>query len=166
MKIVVVPEGFAEWNDHRVPCALGRAGVSRHKQEGDGATPVGCFALRHVLYRGDRVAKPVTSLRVSPIGPLDAWCDDPDDPLYNRPVCQPYDASYEPLWRDDRIYDIVVVLGFNDDPVIPGQGSAIFLHIARPDFEPTKGCIAVSEPNLRQILRASEPNSVLCVKSR
>ena len=166
MKIVVVPEGAAEWNDRHVPCALGRAGVCRRKRESDGTTPVGCFALRRVLYRNDRVARPDTVLPVAPIDPLDVWCDDPEDARYNQLVRQPYDASFELMWRDDHIYDIVVVLGFNDDPVVPGRGSAIFLHVARPDFGPTQGCVAVSEPNLRQILGACTPRSKLCVRLR
>ncbi len=166
MKIVIFPGGIAKWYDHSVPCALGRAGVSRFKREADSATPVGCFALRCVFYRNDRVARPVTVLPVVPIDPLDAWCDDPDDTLYNQLVRQPYDASFELLWRDDHVYDIIVVLGFNDNPVVPGRGSAIFLHIARPDFGPTQGCVAVSEPNLRQILDACKLTSKLCVKPR
>ena len=166
MKIVVVPDGTAEWNDRRVPCALGLAGVSRRKRESDGTTPVGCFALRRVLYRNDRVARPDTVLPVAPIDPLDVWCDDPEDARYNQLVRQPYDASFELMWRDDHMYDIVVVLGFNDDPVVPGRGSAIFLHVARPDFGPTQGCVAVSEPNLRQILGACTPRSKLCVRPR
>ncbi len=166
MKIVVTPDGTAEWNDRRVPCALGRAGVTRKKHEGDGATPVGCFALRRVLYRDDRGANPTTVLPVAPVHPLDVWCDDPGDPHYNQLVRQPYNASFELLWRDDHIYDIIVVLGYNDDPVVPGRGSAIFLHVARPDFGPTLGCVAVSEANLRLILDACNRTAQLCVKPR
>ncbi len=166
MKIVVSPDGTAEWNGRRVPCALGRAGVTKRKREGDGATPVGCFALRRVLYRADRLARPATVLAVAPLHPLDVWCDDADDPHYNQLVRQPYNAGFELLWRDDHIYDIIVVLGYNDDPVAPGRGSAIFLHIARPDFAPTQGCVAVSQTNLRQVLRTCKTSSQLCVKPR
>ncbi len=164
--IVVVPDGTVEWSGRKFPCALGRAGVIDRKREGDGATPVGCFALRRVLYRPDRVPRPVTVLPLDSLHPLDAWCDDPNDPRYNQLVRQPYAASVELLWRDDHIYDIIVVLGFNDEPVERSGGSAVFLHIARPDYTPTQGCVAVSRANLSRILEQCEASSRLCVKPR
>jgi L,D-peptidoglycan transpeptidase YkuD (ErfK/YbiS/YcfS/YnhG family) len=126
-------------------CALGRAGVlpADVKREGDGATPAGVWPLRRLLWRADRLARPATALSARPIGPDDGWCDDPADPAYNRPVRLPYPARCETLTRADLVYDVVVVLGHNDDPPRPGSGSAIFLHVARPDFGPTDGCIAI-----------------------
>lgn len=134
------------------PCAIGRGGARRDKQEGDGATPIGCWPLRRVLYRPDRLAPPSTRLPAAPLTPEDGWCDDPADPRYNRPVRRPYPASHETLWRDDGIYDLIVVLGYNDRPVRAGQGSAVFLHIARLDFAPTEGCIALQQPDLLTLL--------------
>jgi L,D-peptidoglycan transpeptidase YkuD (ErfK/YbiS/YcfS/YnhG family) len=114
-------------------CALGRSGVTEAaaKREGDGATPLGDWPIRRLLYRRDRLPEhglPATALAAKPIGPNDGWCDDPGDPAYNRPVSLPYAASHERLWREDGAYDLVVVLGHNDDPPVPGMGSAIFLH--------------------------------------
>jgi L,D-peptidoglycan transpeptidase YkuD (ErfK/YbiS/YcfS/YnhG family) len=132
---------------------LGKGGVRADKQEGDGATPVGRFPLRRVYFRPDRVATPVTRLPVIQLFPDDAWCDDPDYPLYNSKVITPYPARTEPLWREDGLYDVIVVLGHNDSPAVPGAGSAIFLHVAAPDYSATEGCVAVALPDLLDILR-------------
>ena len=104
------------------------------KREGDMATPEGCFPLRRLLYRPDRESAPESGLPAAAIERDDGWCDDPADPFYNRPVTLPYPARAEALWRDDRLYDLLIVLGHNDDPVRPGAGSAIFLHLAAGDF--------------------------------
>ena len=122
--------------------------------EGDGATPLGLLPLRRVLFRADRGPAPQTAVPVEPIGPTDGWCDDPADPRYNRAVRLPYPARHEELWRSDALYDIVGVLGWNDVPVARGHGSAIFLHIARADYSPTEGCVAMSGPDLRTLLAA------------
>ena len=144
-----------------LPCALGRSGVSRSKREGDGATPAGSWPLRRLLFRPDRVARPETSIAMQPLSPTDGWCDDPVDPRYNRPVQLPYVASAEALWRDDGLYDLVVVLGYNDDPPQPGLGSAIFLHLATPDYGPTAGCIAVNRAHMIWLLAKCGSNTRL-----
>jgi L,D-peptidoglycan transpeptidase YkuD (ErfK/YbiS/YcfS/YnhG family) len=137
-------------------CALGRGGVrdAREKREGDGATPAGLLPLRRVLWRADRVAKPRCAVPAEPIAPEDGWCDDPAHPDYNRRVRLPHPARCERLWREDAAYDILGVLGWNDAPVERGRGSAIFLHLARPDYAPTEGCVALAERDLRAVLAA------------
>ena len=117
-------------------CALGRGGVAAlaAKREGDGATPAGLWPMRRLFYRPDRIAAPATRLPSTALQESDGWCDAPADQAYNRAVKLPYAASAEHLWRDDEVYDLIVVLGYNDAPVIPGRGSAIFLHVARPDY--------------------------------
>ncbi len=150
--------------DIRWRCAVGRGGVRRDKQEGDGATPVGVWPLRRVLYRPDRCAAPETPLSLAPLAPDDGWCDDPAHPDYNRPVKLPHAARSERMWRDDRLYDLVVVLGHNDDPVVPGAGSAVFLHVAQEDYAPTEGCVALAAEDLRQLLRQAGTDSRLRVE--
>ncbi|HEY8611669.1 MAG TPA: L,D-transpeptidase family protein [Roseomonas sp.] len=135
-------------------CAIGRGGISDQKREGDGATPRAFLPLRRVLYRADRGRAPHCAVPVEPIGPADGWCDDPSDAAYNRPVTLPYPGRHEVLWRDDSLYDIIGVLGWNDDPVVSGRGSAIFLHVARPDYAPTEGCVALAPLDLRAALAA------------
>ena len=148
-----------------VRCALGRGGVvaAADKREGDGATPLGDWPLRGVLYRADKHPPPATRLPLQPIGPDDGWCDAPEDPAYNRPVRLPYGASAERLCRDDELYDRVVVLGHNDDPPVAGLGSCIFLHVARPDFSPTEGCVALARADLDRLLAVAAPGDVLRV---
>lgn len=133
-------------------CSLGPAGIRRKKREGDGATPAGRFPLRGLWYRADRLARPATQLPVTEIQPDDGWCDDPGDPNYNRHVKLPYAASAETLYRDDGVYDLIVVPGHNDNPPVPGHGSAVFLHIARADLGPTEGCVAVEREVLLALL--------------
>ncbi|WP_227308458.1 L,D-transpeptidase family protein [Acidisoma cellulosilyticum] len=145
-------DGFLTLGSDRYPACFGRAGITREKEEGDFATPVGLLPLRRVLYRADRLAAPRTVLPLEPLGPRDGWCDDPKDPAYNRMVRLPYAGRHEALWRDDAVYDLIGVLGWNDSPVASGRGSAIFLHVTTPDRAPTAGCIALSLDHLREVL--------------
>jgi L,D-peptidoglycan transpeptidase YkuD (ErfK/YbiS/YcfS/YnhG family) len=135
---------WLDWGAGRKRAAIGPGGIAIKGGEGDGITPCGRFPVREIFYRADRVAKPVTALPLRAIQKDDGWCDAPDDPRYNRLVKLPYPASTERMWREDHLYDLVVVLGYNDDPVVPGKGSAIFLHLARPDFSATHGCVALA----------------------
>ena len=137
-----------------LPAVLGVGGVRADKREGDHATPAGLLALRRVLYRADRVPAPSCAVPREALAPDDGWCDESGHPDYNRPVRLPHPARHERLWREDGLYDIVGVLGWNDDPVRPGRGSAIFLHVAHPDRRPTEGCIALAPDALRQALAA------------
>lgn len=153
-----IEDGALALKDGRkLACALGKGGLkpAADKREGDGATPIGAWPLRRVLYRPDREPPPKTSLPATAIAPDDGWCDAPGDPCYNRPVKLPYAASAERLWRDDGLYDLVVVLGHNDDPVVPGLGSAIFLHLAQPNHAPTEGCVALSRADMAAFLAAA-----------
>ncbi len=145
------------------PCALGRSGWRARKREGDGATPVGQWRMRAVLYRPDHVRRPRTALAVSAIRPNDGWCDATADRNYNRPVRHPYSASAERLWRSDGLYDLVVVLAYNERPRVRGRGSAIFMHVARAGYAPTEGCIALARPHLQRLLERLGPRSAVSV---
>jgi L,D-peptidoglycan transpeptidase YkuD (ErfK/YbiS/YcfS/YnhG family) len=162
-RIDVAAEGYLSLQGRRYRCALGRTGLVRDKREGDGATPIGDYPLRRALYRADRLDAPKIKLPLQAIRPDDGWCDAPADPAYNRQVRLPYAASAEALWRQDHLYDVVVVLGQNDDPPVPERGSAIFLHVARPDYGPTEGCVALALDDLLELLAEAGPETRLRV---
>lgn len=170
MKIVVEQDtatrhhGLLHVDGRTHPCALGRSGVTSDKHEGDGATPAGCFALREVYFRADRVGTIHTGLPHRASTPEDGWCDDPDDPRYNRAVALPIDASAETLWRDDALYDVVAVIGYNDAPVRAGKGSAIFLHVAGPGLAPTEGCVALARETLIEVVSKLAPGDEIEIR--
>ncbi len=145
------------------PCAIGRNGQTTLKREGDGKTPIGCWSPLMVFYRRDKISRPITSLPIEPVRKNDGWCDQPFDRNYNRGVKHPYPASAEQLWRHDNQYDIIIVLNHNQCPRIQNAGSAIFMHIAKPAYTPTEGCIALKETHLRQLLSYMKPSSKLIV---
>ncbi|HYD16960.1 MAG TPA: L,D-transpeptidase family protein, partial [Patescibacteria group bacterium] len=107
----------------RYECTLGRTGVTLDKQEGDGKTPIGTYPLRYLLYRADRIEKPVTGLPAHELTPDTGWCEDPAHPDYNKQVTLPHDSTHDRMTRDDNLYDICVIVGYNDAPVVPGKGS-------------------------------------------
>ena len=153
--------GQLRWQGETYQCALGRAGTVDIKREGDGATPRGRFSLREVLFRADRLDRPKTLLPVRPLRPTDGWCDAPTDPNYNCAVTHPYPASAEYLWRDEDVYDLIIILGYNLDPITPGAGSAIFCHVATAEFSATDGCIALHCQVLLKILATSTPDTYM-----
>jgi L,D-peptidoglycan transpeptidase YkuD (ErfK/YbiS/YcfS/YnhG family) len=159
MKLRAFSNGLLVAPTFTVRCSIGKGGMkpAAEKTEGDGASPTGVWPIRTVLFRPDRVARPETGVPVEALSPDDGWCDDPADPHYNRAVKLPYPASAERMWRDDHVYDIVVILGHNDAPVEPGKGSAIFFHLARDGYTPTEGCIAVTKTDMDRILGEVKP---------
>lgn len=152
MRAIVTSAGSLMIGPETFCVALGYGGITSDKREGDGATPTGLLPLREVLFRPDRLSPPECAVSTRPLTPSDGWCDDPTHPAYNLHVRHPFEASAEALWRDDAVYDIIGILGWNDDPVQPGRGSAIFLHPARADYAPTEGCIALALDDLRHVL--------------
>jgi L,D-peptidoglycan transpeptidase YkuD (ErfK/YbiS/YcfS/YnhG family) len=156
--------GRLRWSRGNAVAAVGRGGVKADKHEGDGATPAGIYPLVSILYRPDRLAAPRSRLPVKPLTPSDGWVDESSDANYNRPVSLPYPASAEQMWREDDLYDALVVIGYNMEPIVPGAGSAIFLHIATPDFAPTAGCVAVQKEVLLGLLPLLGPGSQIAIR--
>ena len=166
--LIVTGDGAGGWRaeiaGRRFRCAVGRGGLTGEKREGDGATPIGAWPLRRLHYRPDRLDPPKTDVPLRPIRADDGWCDDPTDAAYNRLIKLPYPAGHEVLWREDALYDLVGELGYNDAPPRPGAGSAIFLHVARPDYGPTEGCVALAKPELLEVVVLLRPDSRVVVK--
>ena len=157
-------DGRFELDGRMVRCAVGKAGAiaAGEKREGDNKSPIGVWALREVWYRPDVYPEgPKTALPIRATRPDDGWCDAPGDPNYNRPVSLPYPASAERMWRDDYVYDLVVILGHNDDPPVAGMGSAIFMHLAREGYPGTEGCVALARQDLEAVLVAARPGDAV-----
>lgn len=151
-------------DQQRLMIAIGRSGGGVKNHEGDGVTPFGTYPLRAVYFRADKVAIPLTDLPEFMITPDMGWCDDPQSNEYNKLIQLPTQYSHEKMWRDDDVYDLVVVVGYNDDPVVPGNGSAIFMHLARGDMEPTEGCIALKKLDFLWLIGLLKKGSTITIK--
>lgn len=152
MTQLVVKGNILHFRGVQYRCAIGKGGFSNDKREGDGCTPTGVFALRECWYRLDRSPPPQTSLPLKIIHENDGWCDDSESPDYNTHVKLPYHYSHEKLWRADHVYDLIVPIGYNDDLIITGRGSAIFMHLAHDNYKPTEGCVALERRDFMTIL--------------
>lgn len=152
------------FNNKEYRCASGSGGIKTDKIEGDKATPIGNFGLRYIFYRPDKFKIPPSNkITCQELRKNDGWCDDPNSPKYNTYVQLPYPAGHEQLWRDDEIYDIIIITTHNSNPVIPNNGSAIFIHIARENYVSTEGCIALNKQDLLEILTTATPGSKLVI---
>ena len=147
-----------------LPVALGRGGIEANKREGDGGTPRGTFQLRRLWWRADRHACPATMLPVHRIRPDDGWCEDPSSRHYNRPIKVPAGSNADRLARADHLYDFIIELDHNTRPRVKGRGSAVFIHIARPQFAPTAGCVALRLDTLRHLLARLGPQTKIMVE--
>jgi L,D-peptidoglycan transpeptidase YkuD (ErfK/YbiS/YcfS/YnhG family) len=166
MIFTAMSDGRFDLGGKIVRCALGKGGVveAQAKREGDGCSPLGVWTIRRVLFRPDKGGRPETGLPTKALERDDGWCDAPADPAYNRPVKLPHVASAETMWRDDDVYDLVGVLAHNDDPPAPGKGSAIFLHLARPDYSPTEGCVALAREDMEALLAMAKLGDAIEIK--
>ena len=148
----------------RFACAIGRAGLTTNKIEGDHKTPVGEFKFKKIYYRKDKLGEMIFQIPFAIIAENDGWCDDPKSKLYNQHVQFPFDSSAEKLFRDDDLYDIICVLNYNTNPIVPGKGSAIFLHICKPNFAGTEGCVAIEKKNILKLVNLIDFNTKLIIR--
>lgn len=147
-----------------LPVALGRGGIKANKREGDGATPRGIFRLKRLWWRNGRHPRPATLLPVTRIAPDDGWCEDPSDRHYNQRIKVPEESKGDRLARLDNLYDFIIELEHNTRPRIAGRGSAVFIHVARPGFAPTAGCVALNINTLRRLLTRLGPHTRIVVE--
>ncbi len=155
--------GTLQYGNLKFPAALGKSGVRARKFEGDGSSPMGFWPAIQIYYRPDRVRRRATALPMEPLRQDAGWCDAPPDRNYNRKIALPYPASSERLWRNDRLYDIIVVLDYNVTRRVAGRGSAIFMHIARRGFAPTAGCIALKREHLLRLISVLPRGAVIAL---
>jgi L,D-peptidoglycan transpeptidase YkuD (ErfK/YbiS/YcfS/YnhG family) len=147
-------QGILRFRGHAIRVALGRSGIRANKFEGDGATPRGRFRMRRLWWRADRAPRPQTPLPVRAIRPDDGWCENPHDRRYNRPIRLAEGAPGDRLRREDHLYDFIIEIDHNTRPRIAKRGSAVFIHVARPNFSPTAGCVALRAHDLKRLLAA------------
>lgn len=163
---MVITRQGALYRGRRIPCAIGKGGITRHKREGDGATPAGALRLMGGGFRAGRIARPRAPFPLRAIGPGDIWSDDPADPAYNHGLNAPgHRFSHERLSRADRLYDLFLITDWNWPDATPGRGSAIFLHRWRKPRHPTEGCIAFAPHHLRWIVETWTPRARIIVKA-
>ena len=161
-------KGTISFAGQTISCTLGKGGVRPEaiKIEGDGATPAGLFYARALYYRPDRISSVNCKISKKPLTQKSGWCDDPECVDYNRPVHLPHASRCETLWRNDHVYDLILMIGYNEKPTIPEKGSAIFFHIARENFAATEGCVALAKDNLLEILKALTPETLIRIHQR
>jgi L,D-peptidoglycan transpeptidase YkuD (ErfK/YbiS/YcfS/YnhG family) len=158
-------QGWLRAGSATIPVALGRGGIRANKREGDGGTPRGAFRPVRLWWRADRLPRPRTLLPVRRIGPADAWCEDPADRRYNRPFRRSANEPGDRLRRDDHLYDLIIEIDHNTRPRIAGRGSAVFIHLARPAFAPTAGCVALARGDLQRLLARLSPKTRILIRS-
>jgi L,D-peptidoglycan transpeptidase YkuD (ErfK/YbiS/YcfS/YnhG family) len=146
-----------------IPVALGRGGIRANKREGDGGTPRGVFRPLRLWWRADRAPRPHTALPVRIIGPDDAWCEDPSSRHYNRAIRRSREQHGDRLRRDDHLYDFIIEIDHNTKPRVAHRGSAVFLHLARDNFGPTAGCVAMTRPAMLRLLARIGPNTTIVI---
>ena len=158
---IYINNKFISYNNYKAKCAIGKRGISIKKKEGDFITPKGTFKIREIFYRKDRVQNLITRLKKTVIRKNMGWCDDPKSKKYNKLIYFPFKHSAEKLYRRENIYDIILVLNFNMNPVKKNKGSAIFIHVAKKNFQPTQGCIALNKFELIKLVKSIKINTVV-----
>ena len=157
--IIIKKSGHLEYKKLKFRCALGKAGIKKKKKEGDNITPEGTFKIIKVYYRPDKIKNFVTSIKKKKIKKNIGWCDDPVSNSYNKEIKLPSRFGHEKLYRKDNLYDLILVLNYNINPTIKNKGSAIFIHIAKKNYEPTAGCIALKKEDLIELLKKIKKNT-------
>ena len=155
---ILINKNYLTYNKLKVKCAIGKKGIGNKKKEGDLITPIGVFNIKYILYRKDRV-KVLTKLKKKVIKKNMGWCDDSKSIHYNKPVKLPFTHKHEKLYRKENIYDIILVLNYNMNPVKKNKGSAIFIHVTKKNFDKTEGCVAVKKQHLLKIIKDIKPNT-------
>ena len=157
--IIIKKSGYLEYKNLKFRCALGKAGIKKKKKEGDNITPEGTFKIIRVYYRSDKIKNIATLIKKKEIKKKIGWCDDPVSSFYNKEIKLPSKFSHEKLYRKDNLYDLILVLNYNINPIIKNKGSAIFIHIAKKNYEPTAGCIALKKRDLVVLLKNIKKNT-------
>ena len=155
---ILINKNYLTYNKLKVKCAIGKKGIGYKRKEGDLITPIGQFKIKYVLYRKDRV-QISTKLRKKVIKKNMGWCDDSKSKQYNKLIKLPFAYKHEKLFKKENIYDIILILSYNMNPIKKNKGSAIFIHIAKNNFKKTEGCIAIKKQHLLKIIKEVKPTT-------
>ena len=150
--IIINKSGYLKYKDFKFKCALGKAGVGKKKIEGDNITPKGTFEIVKIYYRSDKIKKIYSKIKLFKINKKMGWCNDPISKKYNQLIKLPSKYTHEKLYRQDNVYDLVVVLNYNRTPIIKNKGSAIFIHVAKKNYKKTEGCVALKKKHLVKLI--------------
>ena len=163
---ITINKKFLTFNNYKAKCALGKRGIGFKRKEGDLITPKGTFKIKYILYRKDRVKRIQSKLKRIKIKKDMGWCDDPKSNYYNKLIKLPSKYTYEKLYKSENIYDIILVLNFNMNPVLKKKGSAIFIHVARKNFARTEGCVAIKKAYLLKIIKEIKTSTKVKIVNR
>ena len=157
--IIVKKSGYLQYKNLKFRCALGKAGIKKKEKEGDNVTPKGIFKITSMYYRPDKIKNIITAVKKIKIKKNIGWCDDPNSHFYNQQISLPNKFSHEKLYRNDSLYDLILVLNYNVNPIIKNKGSAIFIHVAKKNYKKTKGCIALKKKHLIELISKIKKNT-------
>jgi L,D-peptidoglycan transpeptidase YkuD (ErfK/YbiS/YcfS/YnhG family) len=157
--IIVKKNGYLKYKNLKFRCALGKGGVKKKIKEGDNITPKGIFSITRIFYRQDKIKKIITKVKKIKIKKNMGWCDDSQSPFYNKQVKLPNRFGYEKLYREDDLYDIILILNYNTKPVIKNKGSAIFVHVGNKFYKKTRGCVALKKDHLIKLISQIKKNT-------
>ena len=157
--IVVKKSGYLNYKNLKYRCALGKGGIKKKKKEGDNITPSGVFKIIKIYYRADKIQKIISPIKIVQIKKNTGWCDDSKSNFYNQQISLPSKFGYEKLYRNDNLYDLIIVINYNMNPIIKNKGSAIFIHVAKNYYKKTKGCIALKKKNLIELISLIKKNT-------
>ena len=158
---IKINNNYLTYNNYKVKCTLGKKGIGIKRKEGDLITPRGSFKIKYILYRKDRIKKIKSKLKKINIKKNMGWCDDPRSKKYNQLIKTPFKHKYERLYKKEGVYDLILVLNYNMNPIRKNLGSAIFIHIARKNFKKTAGCVAVRKIDLLKIVKELKKNTIV-----
>jgi len=155
---IVINKNYLTYNNYKVKCALGKRGIGNKRREGDFITPRGNFKIKYILYRKDRIKRIQSKIKKIIIKKNMGWCDDPLSKNYNKLIKIPSEYNYEKLYKKDNVYDIILVLNYNMNPVVKNKGSAIFIHVTKANYKKTEGCVAIKKVHLLKIIKELKKN--------
>ena len=162
---ILINKKYLTFNNYKAKCSVGKRGIGLKRKEGDLITPKGKYKIKYIMYRKDRV-KIQSKIKKIIIKKEMGWCDDPNSRHYNKIVKLPSSYKHEKLYKKENIYDIIIVLNYNMNPIVKNKGSAIFIHVAKKNYKKTEGCIAVKKAHLIKIAKNLKKKTMVLIENR